>query len=143
LVDQAGATMSDVVDSVRRVSDIITEITAASREQSLGIEQINQAIMQMDGVTQQNAALVEESAAAAESLQDQAVALANVVGKFVLNHNAMSGQAARPLLASTHPLKAGGVKKANTGPNQRSSLSTKASGFKPVKAAAEKDWVEF
>ena len=84
LVDQAGSTMNEVVDSVRRVSDIITEITAASREQSLGIEQINQAIMQMDGVTQQNAALVEESAAAAESLQSQAVELAGVVGKFVL-----------------------------------------------------------
>jgi methyl-accepting chemotaxis protein len=84
LVDQAGATMNEVVDSVRRVSDIISEITAASREQSLGIEQINQAIMQMDSVTQQNAALVEESAAAAESLQGQATQLAAVVGKFVL-----------------------------------------------------------
>jgi methyl-accepting chemotaxis protein len=84
LVDQAGATMSEVVDSVRRVSDIISEITAASREQSMGIDQINQAIMQMDSVTQQNAALVEESAAAAESLQGQAAQLAAVVGKFVL-----------------------------------------------------------
>ncbi|QJD89032.1 HAMP domain-containing protein [Duganella dendranthematis] len=89
LVDQAGATMSEVVDSVRRVSDIITEITAASQEQSLGIEQVNQAIIQMDGVTQQNAALVEESAAAAESLQDQAVALSHVVGKFVLHQTAV------------------------------------------------------
>jgi methyl-accepting chemotaxis protein len=70
---------------VRRVSDIISEITAASREQSMGIEQINQAIMQMDSVTQQNAALVEESAAAAESLQGQATQLAEVVGRFVLD----------------------------------------------------------
>ncbi|NGZ85821.1 methyl-accepting chemotaxis protein [Duganella aceris] len=85
LVDQAGTTMSEVVDSVRRVSDIISEITAASREQSMGIEQINQAIMQMDSVTQQNAALVEESAAAAESLQGQATQLAEVVGRFVLD----------------------------------------------------------
>jgi methyl-accepting chemotaxis protein len=85
LVDQAGITMSEVVDSVRRVSDIISEITAASREQSMGIEQINQAIMQMDSVTQQNAALVEESAAAAESLQGQATQLAEVVGRFVLD----------------------------------------------------------
>ena len=84
LVDQAGETMNAVVDSVRRVSDIISDITAASREQSLGIEQINQAIMQMDSVTQQNAALVEESAAAAEALQGQAAQLAEVVGKFVL-----------------------------------------------------------
>nr|WP_315250653.1 methyl-accepting chemotaxis protein [uncultured Duganella sp.] len=84
LVDQAGQTMSEVVDSVRRVSGVISEITAASREQSLGIEQINQAIIEMDGVTQQNAALVEQSAAAAEALQDQAAVLADLVGKFVL-----------------------------------------------------------
>jgi methyl-accepting chemotaxis protein len=84
LVDQAGQTMNEVVESVRRVSGVISEITAASREQSLGIEQINRAIIEMDGVTQQNAALVEQSAAAAEALQDQALALAEVVGKFVL-----------------------------------------------------------
>jgi methyl-accepting chemotaxis protein len=86
LVNQAGATMTDMVSSVQSVSDIIKEITAASGEQSLGIEQINKAIMQMDGVTQQNAALVEQSAAAAESLERQAVELADVVGKFVLHH---------------------------------------------------------
>ena len=84
LVDQAGSTMNDVVDSVRRVRDMIAEITAASREQSMGIEQVNQAIIEMDGVTQQNAALVEESAAAAASMQQQAVELADLVGKFVL-----------------------------------------------------------
>ena len=94
LVDEAGATMNQVVDSVRRVSDMITEITAASREQSLGIDQINQAIIQMDGTTQQNAALVEQSAAAAESLQGQAVALADVVGKFVLNPRVAGGAGA-------------------------------------------------
>ena len=84
LVDQAGSTMNDVVDSVRRVRDMIAEITAASREQSMGIEQVNQAIIEMDGVTQQNAALVDESAAAAASMQQQAVELADLVGKFVL-----------------------------------------------------------
>ncbi|MRW83980.1 HAMP domain-containing protein [Pseudoduganella sp. FT26W] len=84
LVDEAGQTMNEVVESVRRVSGVISEITAASREQSLGIEQINQAIIEMDGVTQQNAALVEQSAAAAEALQDQAATLSELVGKFVL-----------------------------------------------------------
>ncbi|KQQ47193.1 chemotaxis protein [Duganella sp. Leaf126] len=84
LVDQAGATMSDVVDSVRRVRDVIGEIAAASREQSMGIEQVNQAIIEMDGVTQQNAALVEQSAAAAAAMQEQAHELADMVGKFVL-----------------------------------------------------------
>jgi methyl-accepting chemotaxis protein len=84
LVDEAGLTMSEVVESVRRVSGVIAEITAASREQSLGIGQISQAIIDMDGVTQQNAALVEQSAAAAEALQQQATTLSELVGKFVL-----------------------------------------------------------
>jgi methyl-accepting chemotaxis protein len=82
LVDQAGATMDEVVASVRRVTDIIGEITAASHEQSSGIEQINLAITQMDEVTQQNAALVEEAAAAAGSLQDQAENLVKTVSVF-------------------------------------------------------------
>jgi methyl-accepting chemotaxis protein len=96
LVEQAGATMTEVVDSVRRVSDIITEISAASREQSLGIEQINQAIMQMDGVTQQNAALVEQSAAAAASMESQAGELVEVVGKFVLKQDAPVRPVSKP-----------------------------------------------
>lgn len=82
LVDRAGATMGEIVTSVKRVTDIMEELTAASREQSSGIGQINQAIAQMDQVTQQNAALVEEAAAAAESLQDQAGNLAQVVSIF-------------------------------------------------------------
>jgi methyl-accepting chemotaxis protein len=87
LVDQAGSTMDEIVDSVKRVTDIMSEIMAASHEQSSGIDQINQAIGQMDQVTQQNAALVEEAAAAAESLQDQATNLAQVVSQFKLDGN--------------------------------------------------------
>jgi methyl-accepting chemotaxis protein len=82
LVDQAGSTMEEVVGSVKRVSDIISEIAAASGEQRAGIEQVNQAISQMDNATQQNAALVEEAAAAADSMQDQARELAQLVGTF-------------------------------------------------------------
>lgn len=82
LVHQAGDTMGEVVDSVKRVSDIVAEITAASSEQSTGIDQVNQAVMQMDTVTQQNASLVEEAAAAAESLQNQAKKLADLVSIF-------------------------------------------------------------
>lgn len=82
LVDEAGTTMNDVVESVKRVTDIIAEIAAASQEQSSGIEQVNTAIGQMDQVTQQNAALVEQAAAAAESLQEQAGQLAEVVSVF-------------------------------------------------------------
>ena len=84
LVEQAGATMGEVVSSVRRVTDIMSEIMSASQEQVSGIEQINQAITQMDGVTQQNAALVEQAAAAAESLQEQADSLAHLVSIFQL-----------------------------------------------------------
>lgn len=84
LVDQAGTTMQDIVDSVKRVTDIMGEITMAGREQTSGIEQVNQAVLQMDEVTQQNAALVHEAAAASEALQDQAGALAQLVSTFQL-----------------------------------------------------------
>jgi len=84
LVADAGKTMQEIVGSVQRVSDIIGEITAASSEQSDGIGQINTAVTQLDQMTQQNAALVEESAAAAESLRDQAQRLASVVSTFSL-----------------------------------------------------------
>ena len=85
LVEQAGATMDEVVASVKRMTDIMGEITAASHEQSDGIELVNQAIAQMDQVTQQNAALVEQAAAAADSMQDQAAGLARVVSVFKLD----------------------------------------------------------
>ena len=85
LVNEAGLTMSSIVDSVKRVTDIMLEISSASQEQTSGIEQINQAITQMDQVTQQNAALVEEAAAASESMQGQAAKLANIVSVFKVN----------------------------------------------------------
>ncbi|CAG9170898.1 methyl-accepting chemotaxis protein [Cupriavidus pampae] len=81
-VEAAGRTMDDIVGAVRRVTDIMGEITAASQEQSAGIEQVSLAITQMEGVTQQNAALVEEAAAAAESLLQQAQGLVTEVAKF-------------------------------------------------------------
>ncbi|HEX2603949.1 MAG TPA: methyl-accepting chemotaxis protein, partial [Oxalicibacterium sp.] len=85
-VAQAGETMDAIMDSVKRMTDIRGEITAASQEQSAGIEQVNQAITQMDQVTQQNAALVEEAAAAAASLQNQADQLSAAVGVFKLGN---------------------------------------------------------
>ncbi|MBQ0937270.1 methyl-accepting chemotaxis protein [Ideonella paludis] len=84
LVSDAGDTMQEVVTSVKRVSDIIGEISLATREQRQGISQVNQTVTQLDQMTQQNAALVEQSAAAAESLKDQAQRLATVVGTFRL-----------------------------------------------------------
>jgi methyl-accepting chemotaxis protein len=82
LVQQAGATIEEVVASVARVTDIMAEITAASREQSAGIDQVNAAITQMDQATQQNAALVEEAAAAATSMQDQSARLEELMRRF-------------------------------------------------------------
>jgi methyl-accepting chemotaxis protein len=85
LVDQAGTTMDEVVASVKRVTDIISEIAAASREQTTGIEQVGASLSQMDQVTQQNAALVEQAAAAAESMHQQTENLAGVVSVFKLS----------------------------------------------------------
>ena len=85
LVNQAGATMGEIVASVRRVTDIMAGISAASQEQSAGIEQVNQAIVQMDETTQQNAALVEEATAAARAMEEQAHRLTDAVDVFVLD----------------------------------------------------------
>ena len=92
LVGHAGQTMDEIVDSVRRVTDIVAEIMAASEEQSAGIEHVNQAIGQMDQGTQQNAALVEEAAASATSLQEQAGRLMEVVSIFKLERSALALQ---------------------------------------------------
>jgi methyl-accepting chemotaxis protein len=96
LVQQAGATIKEVVDSVARVTDIMGEITEASREQSAGIDQVNEAITQMDRSTQENAALVEEAAAAAASLQEQAARLAQAASRFRLGDS----QAVAPVVAA-------------------------------------------
>jgi methyl-accepting chemotaxis protein len=84
LADRAGLTMKAVVDSVQQVTLIMNDIAAASREQSDGIDQINTAVLEMDNMTHQNAALVEEAAAAAESMRDQATSLVAAVSIFKL-----------------------------------------------------------
>ncbi|MBC7857449.1 MAG: MCP four helix bundle domain-containing protein [Burkholderiaceae bacterium] len=111
LVNQAGATMDEIVASVKRVTDIVGEITAAGHEQEVGIEQINKAISQMDAVTQQNAALVEEAAAAAGSLQELAGNLAQVMAVFKIDG------AARPAASQRQPMAALG--NARREPEQR------------------------
>jgi methyl-accepting chemotaxis protein len=83
-IEKAGETMEEIVASTQRVSDIIAEITAASLEQSSGIDQVNNAVGHMDRATQQNAALVEQAAAAAESLMEQSNMLAQSVSKFTV-----------------------------------------------------------
>ena len=101
LVDQAGSTMADVVASIKRVTDIMAEISAASTEQSLGVSQVGEAVTQMDQATQQNAALVEQMAAAASSLKAQAQELVQTVAVFTLGEGARHLQS-RPLSALSH-----------------------------------------
>jgi methyl-accepting chemotaxis protein len=147
LVDQAGNTMEQVVTSIRRVTDIMAEITSASQEQSGGIEQVNQAIGQMDQVTQQNAALVEEAAAAAASMQDQAGKLAEVVSVFRLDRE---HQMAAPAAPAARPAAAPVVRAA---PARAAVPAPKAIATAPLKPAAVKrkepvvadggDWEEF
>ncbi len=102
LVEQAGVTMDEVVSSVRRVTDIMGEITSASQEQSVGIASVNRTILEMDETTQQNAALVEEAAAAAASMQDQAANLARVVSVFKLDQQAALVET-QPVLSTPKP----------------------------------------
>lgn len=110
LVTDAGQTMTDIVSSVQRVSDIIGEITAAAAEQSHGIGEVNTSVLQLDQMTQQNAALVEQSAAAAESLREQAERLAEVVSTFKLSGlnaggiGATAGRIKAPKYLSNKPL---------------------------------------
>ena len=154
LVDQAGSTMSEVVGSIRRVNDIMAEITAASQEQSLGIAQVKDAIIQMDSVTQQNAALVEEAAAAAGTMQEQAAKLAVVVSIFKMNE-AQSGNAG--YAARAQPLKNPQVEKksppriaiqSTTSTRKISSAATSSSSASSSKSSsasstAHDGWEEF
>ncbi|PCE28826.1 hypothetical protein BWP39_01135 [Paraburkholderia acidicola] len=103
LVDQAGRTMTEIIGAVQRVTDIMGEIAAASTEQSSGIDQVARAVTQMDEVTQQNAALVEEAAAAAQSLEDQATKLRTAVSVFQLGDEASAGAVASEMLRRREP----------------------------------------
>ena len=139
LVGQAGATMQEIVASVKKVADIMAEITHASQEQSQGIEQVNQAVAQMDEVTQQNAALVEEAAAASEALQEQAINLAQVVSVFKLANMPAAAPARRlpkaaapSASAKQRPIAA----KLAGAPARRNIVA-------PAKTTSDGDWEEF
>ena len=96
LVDQSGQTLEEIVQAVKKVTDIVAEIAAASQEQSSGIEQVNRAVMQMDEVTQQNAALVEEAAAAAEAIVEQAQTLNQLISRYQVNAAEVGSVRSRP-----------------------------------------------
>ncbi|PPE74069.1 diguanylate cyclase [Solimonas fluminis] len=145
LVEQAGKTMDEIVTSVKRVTDIMSEITAASQEQSQGIEQVNQTITQMDEVTQQNAALVEEATAAARSLEEQAGGLQSSVSRFRLDEQA-AGFAA---IAPAAPARSAAARPA---PAARPAVRPAAPARRPATAPArgtgsgerhDEQWTEF
>ncbi len=138
LAAQAGTTMSEVVASVARVSNIIADITMASEEQSAGIEQINQAVTQMDGVTQQNASLVEEAAAAAESLRDQANHLVQTVSIFKTHDSHAAAPA--PARASAKPLRLVPAPAGSPAKRQAAPVKHRAMHAEAVTAG---DWEEF
>ncbi len=135
LVNQAGTTMGEIVSSVQRVTDIMAEISAASQEQSAGIEQVNQTVMQMDETTQQNAALVEEATAAARAMEGQAHALGEAVALFRL-------QAAQPAAPKTAPLPGRPLIAAVPVSKATAPAARKPARFEPVTAEAG-DWQEF
>jgi methyl-accepting chemotaxis protein len=166
LVDQAGTTMAEVVAAIRRVTDIMGEISAASTEQSQGVAQVGEAVTQMDQATQQNAALVEESAAAAESLKLQAQQLVQAVAVFKLaqgaDTHAVVAPPARTALApqpsaksfpaverrgptrSKNVTRLAAAKPASVPRNEPATLSTPAETRKPVAAGAgDDDWTTF
>ncbi|PIF17431.1 MULTISPECIES: methyl-accepting chemotaxis protein [unclassified Acidovorax] len=132
LVDQAGATMTEVVGSIKRVTDLMGEISAASSEQSQGVAQVGEAVTQMDQVTQQNAALVEEMAAAAASLNNQAQDLVSTVAFFKLS----PAQAAQPAASAfAHVPKAAGPSPALAGSSRPAPVAQ--SKVPPLRAAAK------
>ncbi|SFV09653.1 methyl-accepting chemotaxis protein [Pseudoduganella namucuonensis] len=139
LVDEAGSTMRAVVDSIKGVADIMAEITAATQEQTSGIEQINHAITQMDRTTQQNAALVEQAAAAAGALQDQAASLARAVSQFKVDQG---------VAGTAPPMTAGRRAGSAAQPSSARPASHPARRAAPVKQvastpAAIDEWEEF
>jgi len=144
LVNEAGSTMDEIVSSVKRVTDIMAEITAASQEQSGGIEQVNQAVTQMDEVTQQNAALVEQAAAAAESLQEQAGTLVQAVSVFKVAANDAGGKSWDGNTERRGPGRARNVARIpQAKPVAKSAIKSPAAA--PVKKAVGDDgaWQEF
>ena len=139
LVDEAGQTMGLIVTSIKQVADIMGEITAATQEQSIGIEEVNQAITQMDEMTQQNAALVEQAAAAAESMQEQARKLATAVSVFKLDGD--DQKPARPAARAARQAAAPRAERAAVEPAPRAAVAPPP---RPKKlAAATDDWEEF
>ncbi len=142
LVSKSGETMKEIVTAIKRVNDIMAEIAAASAEQSTGIQEVSSAVGQMDEMTQQNAALVEEAAAAAESMQSQADALTRQVAQFRLADEASRSLAAPATAPVKSPAKSP-AKTSATSTGKGSGKSTGKSRVAPPKAQQDDDWEEF
>jgi methyl-accepting chemotaxis protein len=145
LVDQAGTTMTEVVSAIKRVTDLMGEISAASNEQSQGVSQVGEAVMQMDQVTQQNAALVEEMAAAASSLKSQAQELVGTVAVFkltpgVAHHH--SGESAGLARRSAAP-KSLPLKRAASQPKSLANAQLPKLSAQSTAANSDKEWASF
>ena len=140
LVTQAGQTMEEIVNSIRGVTVMMSEISSASTEQTSGIEQVNQAIRQMDDVTQQNAALVEQAAAAAESLEEQAHSLSITVAQFKVNNDSRTAPSGASKAASFH-----------SAPPQKETAQARTANAKkpatvkpkPIPQSSSDEWEEF
>ncbi len=144
LVDQAGSTMTEVVGAIRRVTDLMGEISAASGEQSTGVAQVGDAVTQMDQATQQNAALVEESAAAAESLREQARQLVEVVSVFQLGHESRAAAPAPKLRKAFAPVSQSNQAARQPAPVPKSRPAAVARpNLKPALATADGEWADF
>ena len=137
LVQKAGSTMSEIVSSVQRVTSIMAEISAASQEQTAGIEQVSQTVVQMDETTQQNAALVEEASAAARSMEEQANQLVEAVAVFRLASDATSA------FAAPRPAVRPAARSVGATPAPRAPLPKARAKVESVASADEGDWQEF
>ncbi|UJP08582.1 MAG: methyl-accepting chemotaxis protein [Nitrosomonas sp.] len=147
LVDEAGSTMDEIVTAVKRVTDIMSEISAASQEQSSGIEQINQAVTQMDEVTQQNAALVEEASAAAESMKEQSKVLIQAVSVFKFAHHgeqtAVVPATKNPAVVTMLPNRGSVTRKAAVNTKAETAPEKLAMPTRKVASGGKEDWEEF
>jgi PAS domain S-box-containing protein len=148
LVTQSGQTLEQIVASVKKVSDIVAEIAAASREQSSGIEQVNRAVVQMDETTQQNAALVEEATAASQSMANQARDLSQMMNRYRIGEAAAAASAApRPAEAAPARAERRSTSRPWAGKAKRPAAASAAPAEAPRKAAAssasDSDWQEF
>jgi methyl-accepting chemotaxis protein/methyl-accepting chemotaxis protein-1 (serine sensor receptor) len=140
LVNQAGSTMKEIVTSIQRVTDIMGEITSATQEQTAGLEQIHQAINEMDTITQQNVALVEEAAAASTALQDQASSLSRIVSVFQIDSQRREHPAAVQARAVIQAVRTKPALPAKAKPAQR---ETRAAASRKVANSEVGDWEEF